>query len=277
MTDAERHALHKAFTEFCDTIATLRHPEMGCPWDVQQTHKSLRKYMIEEAYEASAAMAGDDAEAICDELGDVLLQVVLNAQVASDAGQFHISDVIKRINEKMRRRHPHVFKKDEHDGNVDLDSLHRQWHEIKAKEQGNGIGKEPGIFAKRKVEKVHPATSQAYKIGRVAADINFDWSDPDEAFRILKSEFLELESAWSQGEISNHSHIIEELGDVYFSLAQLCRHLKEDPELIAQEGNNKFLRRFARLETQAQKEGIDLSKASRAKLLSLWQIAKSHD
>ncbi|NRA46687.1 MAG: MazG family protein [Oligoflexales bacterium] len=194
-TETKAHEALEEFTKFCETIATLRHPEDGCPWDIEQTHHSLRKYMIEEAYEASAAMGGEDQGAICDELGDVLLQVVLNAQVAADAGTFTIVDVIKGINTKMQRRHPHVFKKDEHDGKVDPDSLHRQWHSIKAKEQGQGSAEEQGVFKKAKVEKIHPSTSQAYKIGKVASGINFDWDHANEVFAVLKSEFLELEQA----------------------------------------------------------------------------------
>ena len=274
MTETQTQEALKAFSKFCETIATLRHPEKGCPWDVEQTHKTLRKYMIEEAYEASAAMGGEHQESICDELGDVLLQVVLNAQVAADSGNFTIVDVIKGIDNKMRRRHPHVFQKHQHDGKVDPESLHQQWQSIKAQEQGGDTQASLGIFKKAKVEKVHPSTSQAYKIGKVASRINFDWESPDEVFAVLKSEFLELEDAWKNSEPGNREHLLDEIGDVYFSLAQFCRHLKVDPELTAQEGNNKFLKRFECLESLAKKEGIDLNMASREQFESLWKKAK---
>ncbi|MFK7824684.1 MAG: nucleoside triphosphate pyrophosphohydrolase [Oligoflexales bacterium] len=265
----------REFTKFCETIAMLRHPEDGCPWDIKQTHKTLRRYMIEEAYEASNAMGGDHHDSICDELGDVLLQVVLNAQIAADNGHFNITDVIKSIDNKMRRRHPHVFQKAEHSGKVDLDSLHRQWHKIKDQEKGNKSSSEDSVFAQKKVEKVHPATSQANKIGYIASDIRFDWSNSQEVFDVLKSEFLELEQAWNESDKNDRSHVLEEIGDVYFSLAQLCRHLKEDPEIIAQEGNNKFLRRFAGLESLAKKKGIQLFQASREQFLQLWKDVKN--
>ena len=276
-TDIQNQDTLEAFTEFCKTIAKLRDPNTGCPWDIQQTHKSLRKYMIEEAYEASNAMGSDQDQDICDELGDVLLQVVLNAQIAADKGNFSIVDVIKSIDDKMKRRHPHVFQKEVHDGNVDLDSLHKQWHDIKAQEKAQNSQKESGVFAKAKVKKVHPATSQAYKIGRIASDINFDWSDLEDVFQVVKSEFMELEQAWQESTSSDRAHVLEEIGDLYFSLAQLCRHLEEEPEIVAQAGNNKFLRRFSNLEQLAKIEGIDLAQASKDQLLSLWKKVKNSE
>lgn len=237
----------EALARFVKTVSQLRNPEGGCPWDVKQTHASLRSFMIEEAYEAAEAMAHDDYQHMCEELGDVLLQVVLNAQVAKDHGQFALADIINDIDAKMIERHPHVFAPADTLIEVaDAEDVKTQWEMIK------NAGKDPEqgtVYATKMAKMRHPANHHSLKIGKTAAKANFDWSSVHEVMTQLKSEITELEEELvkpSRDEAALHS----EIGDVYFCLAQLCRHLKADPELIAAEGNQKFLRRFTAMEQQ---------------------------
>ncbi len=255
-----------AFQEFCQTVAKLRHPEGGCPWDLKQDHLSLRRFMVEEAYEAFDAMTSGNFNALCDELGDVLLQVVLNAQVAIENGAFEIADVITSINSKMKRRHPHVFygTQVKSEGEV-----RANWEQIKASE----VKYHPkhGYFAE--VVSKNPSTSQAAKIGKLAAKINFDWGKVEDVLAQVKSEVEEVEEEFKAPELSI-AKIREEIGDVYFSLAQLCRHLDLDPEEAALDGNQKFLRRFSALEKLAEKAGINIEEAKQSELEGLWLEAK---
>lgn len=261
----------EAFLRLVDTIAKLRSPGEGCPWDLKQTHESLRRYMLEEAYEASEAMMGGDPQAIADELGDVLLQVVLNAQVARDQGTFSILDVINAIDEKMKKRHPHVFSKDS-DLDVSDKALRQRWEEIKSISQNSGGRR--SLFSDAGKSR-YPATTQALKIGRIAENINFDWDSLPEVFAQLESEVAEAkEEVLSE---ADSGFLKKELGDIYFTLAQVCRHCGLDPEAVAQGGNLKFLDRFSLLEELADAEGVDLRKSSMDKKEELWQSAKLHE
>jgi ATP diphosphatase len=264
----------QAFARFVDTIAALRHPKDGCPWDLEQTHETLRRYMIEEAYEAADAMGQGDSEEIQGELGDVLLQVVLNAQIALDDKRFSLVDVIDGIDEKMRRRHPHVFAKEP--GQAQTPGEVRQaWDVIKAQEKGDAKQAEAkGIF--KGAERVGPASLQALKIGKIAQKIRFDWDDPTEVQAQVRSEIEEVEEELKRAK-RDKAKLAEEIGDVYFSLAQLCRHLDLDPELVALDANRKFLRRFKRLEELAQQRGKAVPDSSREELEALWKAVKQEE
>lgn len=256
----------KKFADLCVTIAWLRDPKSGCPWDLKQSYKTLRRYMIEEAYEAAEAMAAGDAAELCGELGDVLLQVVLNSQIAKDKKHFDISDVIDAINTKMRRRHPHVF--------AGADSVN--WNAIKA-DEAREKGKKPkkkGVFAD--AEKKHPATAQAFKIGKLAADVKFDWDNAKQVLAQVRDEVEEMTVELERKRV-NHAKVAEEIGDVYFSLAQLCRHLELDPETVSVDANRKFLRRFSALEKLAAKDELDVKDATRDQLEALWKRVKAKE
>lgn len=269
-----------AFRKFCVTIARLRDPFNGCPWDLKQNHTSLRRYMIEEAYEAVRVMADADqsteaSSELCQELGDVLLQVVLNAQVASDCERFKIADVIRSIDTKMRRRHPHVFGTPEERRDREIESIKEKWETIKAGEK-EAAGKNSEKNSERKNGffdgiNGYPATIEALEIGKRAAKINFDWSDPAEVLAKLLSEVEELKEEWESG---NREALIAEIGDVYFSLAQLTRHLGLDPEVVALDGNRKFMRRFSTVEALASMRGVDITVADQATLEALWEESK---
>lgn len=264
------------FADFCQTIAQLRDPKTGCPWDLKQTHQSLRPYMIEEAYEASAAMAKDDMSHICEELGDVLLQVLLNAQLACDDKQFTIIDVIESINQKMITRHPHVFNRENNGQNpTTAKEVLSRWADIK-KSEAQSKGKEipKGILAGIASREHFPSTHLAYEIGKKSATVHFDWSHPNEVFDKLLSEVQELKEEWVDI-VSNRKKIYDELGDVYFTLAQLCRHLEMNPEIVAQDGNTKFIRRFEAMEALAHQRGILMSEAPLGQLTNLWNEVKA--
>jgi MazG family protein len=268
-------AIAQAFIGFCRTIAALRHPRTGCPWDLAQTHHSLRRYMVEEAYEAAEAMTRGSPEPICDELGDVLLQVVLNAQVADDAGHFDVADVIAAIETKMRRRHPHVF------GGATLgetdtpENVHGQWNKIKSAEEKNLSSDRGGVFAKARQK--FPATAQALQIGKIAAKIRFDWEKPADVLDQLLSEVEELCAEMRPRlprSAAGKARLSSEIGDVYFTLAQLCRHLGMDPETVSMDANRKFLSRFDEVETLANRRGVDITRASMETKEALWREAK---
>lgn len=266
----------KAFGELCQTIAALRHPTTGCPWDLEQTHATLRRYMLEEAYEAAEVMDPADPAKLKDELGDVLLQVVLNSQLATDASTFNIQDVIEGLDAKMRRRHPHVFGIDGNPNDLhsrDRSKIKDMWQAVKAKENPAKNRAAAGVFSHLKAGTITPALHLTVSIGKVAQKIAFDWNTPTEVFDQLQSEVKELQHEL----VTNKSKakIYEELSDVFFSLGQLCRHLDIDPEVCAMDGNKKFLTRFQSLESLAQSEGVDVPTAGTAILETLWKKAKA--
>jgi len=266
----------EAFAKLCSTIAALRHPTTGCPWDLEQTHSSLRKYMIEEAYEAVDVMEPADPVKLQEELGDVLLQVVLNAQLAKDAGTFTIKDVIEGLDAKMRRRHPHVFGDSANPSSKtsrEKTAIRAKWDEVKAAEKANQKSKSNAdVFFKLKSGNMTPASRLAVAIGKIAKKIDFDWPEAQDVLRQLESEVSELKSDILNA--ATKESIAAEMGDVYFCLSQLCRHLDLDPELCAVDGNKKFLNRFAVLEEIARKKNIDVNQAGTTILEKLWQEAK---
>ena len=264
-----------AFSQLCQTIAALRHPTTGCPWDLEQTHATLRRYMLEEAYEAAEVMDPEDPAKLKDELGDVLLQVLLNSQLAADAGTFNVQDVIEGLDSKMRRRHPHVFGIDGNPKDLhsrDRSKIKEMWQSIKATE--NPIEKsQQGVLSHLKPGVITPALHLTVAIGRLARKIAFDWNTPAEVFDQLQSEVTELQHEISTN--TSKAKIYEELSDVFFSMGQLCRHLDIDPELCAMDGNRKFMTRFQSLEALAESEGVDVTTVGTATLEALWKKAKS--
>jgi MazG family protein len=287
------------FDDFCETIRRLRDPNGGCPWDLKQTHATLRRYMLEEAYEAVDAMSGDflsnphDAHHLAEELGDVLLQVVLNAQVAKDANFFSIEDVIQMVNQKMRRRHPHVFaEKNQTEEPVSEKAIRAKWEQIKELE-----GKVPKAGSRLSeqlstISKGFPSTTKAQKIGRIAEKMHFDWDKPVNVLHQLKNEIVEVTEAFEDAKNQlgtdllqeNLSHvpaaidkIAEEIGDVYFTLAQLCRHLCLDSEIAATTGNRKFTRRFLQMEELALQEGLSINMLSLQDRERLWAQVKINE
>lgn len=278
MKEQDWNQVSASFTSLCETIAALRHPKTGCPWDLEQTHATLRKYMLEEAYEAVDVMEPLKPESLKDELGDVLLQVMLNAQIASDAQTFTIKNVIEGLDAKMRRRHPHVFGNDEERKLRATSQIKDTWVKIKQSEKSLA---EPtstiGLFSSYKSAAVSPALQGAVTIGKIARKINFDWQETGLVLEQVRSELHELAAEINSSEVGSKQRAYEEMGDLLFSVAQLCRHLDIDPEVCALDGNKKFLGRFQRLERLACETGVDPTDASTEALERLWQLAKAEE
>jgi XTP/dITP diphosphohydrolase len=261
-----RAAIMAALERLVEVVAQLRHPETGCPWDLEQTPKSLIPYVIEEAYEVVDAIQVGEQAAIAEELGDLLLQVVLQAQVASDNADFDLATVAHAIADKLIRRHPHVF------GDVTVDSteeVHRNWDRIKAEEKG--IPHEPHRLSPKlaKYNRTLPPLMAASKISVKAAKAGFEWEDVDGVWDKFHEELDEFHQAIAHESKENQQ---AELGDLLFTLVNIARWHGLDPAEALQSTNRRFISRFQLVEAVAEKP---LSDYSLAELDSLWQQAKA--
>jgi tetrapyrrole methylase family protein / MazG family protein len=256
-------SLYRRFDYLKGVIAKLRSPA-GCPWDREQTHESLRPYLIEEAYEFLEAVANQDGEAMADELGDVLLQVLLHAQIASEEDVFAISEVIEKLTEKMIRRHPHIFG----EGKADTaEEVKQNWEEIKRQER-----KEQGptsILAGLPVGL--PALLQAYEQQKKAAKVGFDWERKEDVLKKVEEELQELFAAKTSKEQA------EELGDLLFAVISLARFFQVHPELALLGACQKFARRFHCIEQKASEHGKPLQEFTLAEMDAWWEEAKKRE
>lgn len=218
-------------------MAKLRDPDTGCPWDIEQDFATIAPYTIEEAYEVADAIERNDMAALRDELGDLLLQVVFHSRIAEQAGHFNLQDVIDGITEKMIRRHPHIFGE-----GVDREDGHRHWEDIKAAERA---GKEADRSALADVAKAMPALLRAEKIQKRAARTGFDWPDLIGVVAKIEEELLEVREA------ASHAEHQEEIGDLFFSVVNLARHLRVDAEVALRSATAKFEQRFRLMEALA--------------------------
>ncbi len=228
--------------------------------------------MIEEAYEAAHEMQKEipDYQSLKEELGDVLFQVFLNAQIAEDDRKFDLEAVVDGINSKIKRRHPHVFgSSEEKSHREDLDYIHAQWLRIKEKESGPV---QDGHLSKYEKPGL-PPLEKAHRIGKDCSKIAFDWDSADLVLNKLEEELSELKEAMSLKRLD--AEVMDEMGDMFFTLVQLCRHLGVDPDEVAELGNQKFLKRFNKMESLAGKRGLKLGSAEAGKLDQLWQAAKA--
>ncbi len=254
--------------QFIETIARLR-GDNGCPWDKAQTHDSLARYLLEEAYEVLEAIHLGDAQKLKEELGDLLLQIVLNAQIASDNGEFEIQDVAQSINEKMIRRHPHVFA----DATAkDAQAVVAQWDELKAKEAKDKGGKTEATLDN--IPKTMPALLQALKVSEKAVAQGFEWENIDEVWDKLYSELVELRDAMEKqdGSASDKRDIDLELGDVLFCLVNLARWQKLNAEESLLLALDKFKQRFHKMEKASKRPLKELTKQQ---WQDLWLAAKN--
>ncbi|WP_181502925.1 bifunctional methyltransferase/pyrophosphohydrolase YabN [Paranoxybacillus vitaminiphilus] len=255
--------LYHRFETLRRVIATLRGPN-GCPWDRKQTHESLKKYLIEEAYELLDAIDRQDDDNIIEELGDVLLQVMLHAQIGEDEGIFSIKDVIYSITEKMIRRHPHVF------GNVaveNADEVVRNWESIKAEEKG-----EKTAFLLDEVAKSLPGLLKAYEFQAKAAKVGFDWPDIQPMWEKVNEEIAEFQQEAVEGK--HRQKLINEFGDLLFALVNIARFYKINPEEALAMTNEKFYRRFTYIEEQVKVRGWDITSLTLEQLDAFWEEAK---
>ncbi|MBC7467424.1 MAG: nucleoside triphosphate pyrophosphohydrolase [Bdellovibrio sp.] len=230
----------KDFNSLVQIIADLRGPE-GCAWDLQQTHESLVPYAIEETHELAEAIESHDDEHIREELGDVLFQVILHAQLGSERKVFTITDIVQTLSEKLVRRHPHVFSGLKVSG---TDEIIENWDKIK-KEEALAKNKKSKII---NIPEGLPALQRASKIGDKTKKVNFDWTEVKAVLTQLKEEITELEEAMEESvSPESFSHMTHEMGDVLFSAAQLSRHLNIEPETSLREANRRFLVRFEKM------------------------------
>lgn len=251
----------KSFQKFVDIVAALRDPETGCPWDIKQTATSLVPNFIEELYEVIEAIEEQDDEALCEELGDLLLHIVFQAQIASEAGRFDINEVLAAITNKLIRRHPHVF------GDVsvnDANSVKMNWERIKLQEKTERESVLDGI------PKAMPALIHAERTQEKAASVGFDWPDLPPVLAKIDEEQEELYEALNA---NDPEAIKEELGDLLFSIVNLSRKLGVDAEAALKDTTRKFYRRFRYVEEQYSK--TDIHEASLEELDKHWETAKN--
>jgi MazG family protein len=267
-----------SFQDLIELMRRLRADD-GCPWDREQTYATLAPMLLEEAYEAfeavEAAREGRPTE-LRDELGDLLFQIVFYAQVASERGEFAIDDVTDAIHAKMVRRHPHIFGTEQAD---DTATVLRNWEAIKAEEKrASGIAQETESLLDG-VSMKAPALMEAHQLATKAARVGFDWNNVDDVFAKVREEVDELEAAIkAQREQPTESDDVrDELGDLFFALANVARHLKVEPEAALKSANRKFRRRFRHVEESLRAEGRDISHASLDEMEAMWQRAKAEE
>ncbi|MEW9799014.1 nucleoside triphosphate pyrophosphohydrolase [Alteromonas sp. CYL-A6] len=255
------HELHRLLT----IMARLRDPETGCPWDVRQSMASLTRYTIEEAYEvADAIHTNQSADSVCNELGDLLFQVVFYARIAEERGDFTFFDVCRAISDKLERRHPHVFG--DGDRNADLSA---QWEAIKAAERTQ----EDNDSVLSGIPSGLPSLTLAVKMQKKAASVGFDWPDIDGVMDKVREEVGEVQTELNAASV-NKQAVEEEIGDLLFAIVNLARHAEVDPDTALRNASHKFSARFKQVEQLANSEGKDLRRQSLDELEALWCIAK---
>lgn len=251
-----------SFEAFQEVVARLRAPD-GCPWDREQTHASLRPHLLEEAYEALAALDSGDTEKMAEELGDLLLQIVLHAQIASEEGEFGMADVLRGVRAKIIRRHPHVF------GDLQLDSVQgvlRNWEKLKDAERRSSNQSEKGLLDG--VPLALPALAQAQEYQERAARVGFDWPVVEGVLEKIAEEIEEVKTA------SDSEHLAAEIGDLFFALVNLARWKRVDAESALRAANQRFRVRFAFVEQCARQQGKHLQDLTLEEMEVLWQDAK---
>jgi tetrapyrrole methylase family protein/MazG family protein len=254
-------AVKKPIDELLDTMAILRGPE-GCPWDKEQTHESLKPYAVEEAYELVEAVDGGENGEIREELGDLLLQIIFHSQIAAETGRFDFDDVVRGINEKLLRRHPHVFGDEKA---VDEVEALQSWERIKAETEG------------KKKTKRHPGTPilhRALRMQEKAVSYGFDWEETSQLFEKLEEEIREVREAVAGGD---QEQVTEEIGDLLFMAVNLSRFLDIHPEYALERSMSKFGKRFGAMEEMAAKDKRSLDEMNLAEMETYWERAKKNE
>ncbi len=261
-----------------DIMAALRTPGSGCPWDLEQNFATIAPYTIEEAYEVAEAITRSDLPDLCDELGDLLLQVVFHARMAEEQGAFSFGDVVEAITRKMIRRHPHVFA--DKDGRLTPSGVKDAWDRIKAEEKAERAARRPpGEEATDRsllsgVKAGQPALTRAMELQRKASSVGFDWNDPRAVLRKIREEADEIEAALDHNDADE---VASETGDLLFALVNLARHVGADPDSALRGTNAKFERRFGYIEQALTAQGRSLQSASLEEMDALWNEAKGKE
>lgn len=251
----------KKFSKLIHIMDTLR-GEKGCPWDKEQDEESILHYFLEEVYEAVDAIASGNAKALAEELGDVLMEIVFLSRIYKERGEFSISDVLEGINQKMIRRHPHVFG---HKPLRSPDEVQNEWSRIKRNEKGDA-----SFFVE--FPKSYPSLLAAFQVGFRASELGFDWAEPLDALQKVKEEADELERAVQE----RKEEVIErEIGDLFFSVVNVSRLLGVNPERALFRSNKKFVRRIRFIEKKLKERGRDMRGASLEEMDEIWEQAKA--
>jgi nucleoside triphosphate diphosphatase len=265
----------KNIADLLEIMRRLRTPGSGCPWDLEQSFRTIAPYAIEEAHEVVDAIERSDYDDLADELGDLLLQVVFHARMAEELNLFDFGDVVERITAKMIRRHPHVFARTSELGAKDVALA---WSQIKAQEKadrarrrGETDAQAPAGFLDAGPSAL-PALSQAVKLQARASTVGFDWRDAVKVLDKIREETDEIEQALARG---SHAEIEDEIGDLFFALANFARHLDIDPEQATRGSNRKFIRRFGHIEQSLAAGGRKLGDARLDEMDALWNEAKA--
>ena len=243
-----------------DVIAKLRDPETGCPWDLKQNHRSLLKYFIEEVYEYIHAVEEEDYPKMEEELGDVLLQILLHSQIASENKHFDVDSVAKVLAEKMIYRHTHVLENQ--DKTISAEEVTANWKKLKNKKQNYTIQIEDAYA---------PALSASAKIGAKSQEINFDWDHIQDVMKKVEEELSEVKVEIAK---DDQAKIYEEMGDLLFSVAQLSRHLGVDPEAALKDANLKFIKRINLVEAKVRQDGSEMKELPTTELENYWTKVK---
>lgn len=249
--------------DLLQVMARLRDPQSGCPWDLEQTYASIVPHTIEEAYEVADAIQRESYQELRDELGDLLLQVVFYAQIATEEGRFSFNDCVTAIHDKLIRRHPHIF------GDVNADTAEQvltNWEQLKSGER-KASGQHSVLDD---IPQALPALSRAYKLQKRCANVGFDWPDVSGAWEKVKEEIAEVEQA-----PVNSPELAEELGDLLFSLVNVVRKHKLDPEAVLRAANSKFEQRFRAVEQQLYAKGSSPEQATLQEMDQIWDNVKS--
>src|SRR5947208_1176241 len=259
------------FTRLVEIMATLRSPD-GCPWDREQTIDSLKPFVLEETYEVLDAIDRHDQAALCEELGDFLFEAVFLAQLEAEAGEFAIADSLQSIADKLVRRHPHGFKRDE--GEAALESagqVRTRWEEIKAQERGKS---EKPTTLLGGIAPALPALLRAYHIGVRAASVGFDWTRPGDVVEKIREEVDEIQEVVETPGATDHDRLEEEIGDLLFAIANLARKLDVEAETALRKANDKFTKRFTTMERAIEGSGRVMRDMSLEELEAEWQRSK---
>lgn len=278
--------MSQAFDDLVALVARLRAPD-GCPWDRKQTHDSLKPYLIEESYEVLEALDRNDPRQLREELGDLLLQVLLHTELEAEQDHFTMQDVITTLNEKLVRRHPHVFDTTrETEPSLNADQVINQWEKIKQSERAEQ-GQNDSIL--EGIPTSLPALLRAYQVQKRASRVGFDWEQPEQVVEKLDEELQELReatihhqaiaasSSQEQDVVIAWEAIEQEFGDVLFTIANLARFLKINPEEALRKSCNRFVTRFATMEHQAAEAGKGLQQLTTAEWETFWEVAKKHE
>jgi len=273
MSESNRAA--EEFSRLVSIMATLRGPD-GCPWDREQTIDTLKPFVLEETYEVLEAIDRHDHVALCEELGDFVFEAVFLAQLESEARHFSIADSLKRVADKLVRRHPHVFARGTEGTAVDsADRVRTRWEEIKAQERSAGAADKPKTLLSG-IAPVLPALLRAFHIGTRAASVGFDWAGAGDVVEKIQEEVNELREVVDAGASRpvEHDRAEEEMGDLLFAIANLARKLNIEPETALRKANDKFTRRFTAMESTIASSGRAMKEMALAELEREWQAAK---